>query len=105
VGEGKAISEFKREFAGRLQVKDLGPVKKILSMQVTQMADSIVIEQQSYVQNLLKECKMTHCRPRVTPLDVGDVPQNDEAFEDVTFYRKIIGSLLCITNNNRCDIA
>ncbi|KAG8235829.1 hypothetical protein J437_LFUL016090 [Ladona fulva] len=64
----------------------------------------IHVEQKLYIQKLIAECGMSDCKPCVAPFPLAE-DVDDDAFENVTFYRKVVGSLLFLANNYRCDIA
>ncbi|XP_062099782.1 uncharacterized mitochondrial protein AtMg00810-like [Humulus lupulus] len=58
---------FKGLLAQEFEVKDLGPMKYFLGMEVARTKQEIVVPQ--YVLDLLKETGMSNCKPVTTPFE------------------------------------
>ena len=67
----EAISELKKKLAQSFEIKDLGPVKYFLGMEVARSNHGIFVNQRKYVLDLLKETGLENCKPAETPLDAN----------------------------------
>ena len=81
------------------EMKDLGELHYFLGIEVIRTSEGIWLSQRQYALDMLSKYGMADCKPISMPLDVnakmsahiGDV------VEDVTMYRKIVGSLIYLT--------
>ena len=66
--ERKALqTHLSREF----EMKDLGPLKYFLGIEVSRSKEGIVISQRKYALDLLQETGMSSCQPADTPVEEG----------------------------------
>jgi hypothetical protein len=108
VGTRAPVEQAKKELSDCMQIKDLGDVTNLLSMAIERPSrGELIVNQQSYVDEILEEFSMSDCRSLSTPLEVG-VMNVDRCVSD-TFdqhtYRKAVGCLLYVAGNTRADIA
>ncbi|XP_024978988.1 uncharacterized protein LOC112516198 [Cynara cardunculus var. scolymus] len=97
VGNNDAkIHDVKRHLNNRFSIKDLGPLKYFLGIEVARTNEGLVLSQQKYMFDILKDSGQHGCRPNPSPME-----QNlhlDEAIDsppvDVAQYRRLIGRLL-----------
>ena len=78
----------------------LGLLHYFSVMEVYQSHDSIFLSQHRYVKQLLETSSMSHFRPLSCAMDPNSEfsPEIDSpVFEDITSYRRLIGSLLRLT--------
>jgi hypothetical protein len=69
---GDAVEQIKRlkERLGRaFEVKDLGPLRYFLGIEMARSAKGIILSQRKYVLDLLAETGMLGCRPSGSPID------------------------------------
>nr|XP_027189435.1 uncharacterized protein LOC113786269 [Cicer arietinum] len=66
-GDSNEIKNLK--LAAEFEIKDLEPLKYFLGMEVARSKKWIVVSQQKYILDLLKEIGMMGCRPADTPID------------------------------------
>ena len=61
--------------------------------------EGLFLGQQKYAKDLLQRYEMIDCKPISTPMDPIVRLQEDEGkdLEDVTMYRQLVGSLICLT--------
>ncbi|XP_066384529.1 uncharacterized mitochondrial protein AtMg00810-like [Miscanthus floridulus] len=87
-------------------VKDMGPVRHFLGINVQRTPTGFFLSQSSYVEDLLERAGMANCKPVDTPADAK--PKTSAAdgklIDDVTTYRSITGALQYLTIT-RPDIA
>lgn len=101
------VDEFMEEIAKRFEMKNLGPMKGILGMEIRRdsAAGTIEILQTAFVERLLKQYGMDECKPVSTPaegvltrLEPGEGVVNKE-------YMSLVGALLYLAMMTRPDIA
>ena len=86
---------LKQEF----EMKVLGDLRYFLGIEIIRTSEGIWLSQRQYALDMLSKYGMADCKPIAMPLDVnaklsahvGDI------MEDVTMYRKIVGSLIYLT--------
>ena len=66
--ERKALQNYlSKEF----EMKDLGPLKYFLRIEVSRSSEGIFLSQRKYVLDLLQETGMSGCQPVNTPIEEG----------------------------------
>jgi len=103
------IERFKSRVKQRYKTKEIAEVKRCLGMEITKTEDYITISQRDHIRKLLEFSGLKAAKPRNTPMEPNtkyvSSPENHSTGE--TFkakYRKLIGSLLYISQNTRPDI-
>ena len=86
---------LKQEF----EMKDLGELRYFLGIEVIRTPKGIWLSQRQYGLDMLSKYGMADCKPISMPLDVNAKlsAQVGDVVEDVTMYRKIVGSLIYLT--------
>ncbi|KAL2470537.1 putative mitochondrial protein [Abeliophyllum distichum] len=97
------VDEFKNKMMKDFEMSDLGLMRYFLGIQVKQSSSRIFLSQEKYIDDVLKKFNMSQCKLVSTPMALNEKLQvNDNAEKiDVTFYRKLIGSLIYL--NTRPD--
>ncbi|GAU41486.1 hypothetical protein TSUD_239620 [Trifolium subterraneum] len=106
---GTSMTEFDRIKSildTNFKIKDLGPLKYFLGLEVAQSREGLIISQRKYCLDLLKDSGLLGSKPASTPLDPAVKLHNDagKLYEDISSYRRLIGRLLYLTNT-RPDIS
>jgi hypothetical protein len=106
---GTDLSEFTRIkgiLDTQFKIKDLGPLKYFLGLEVAQSREGITVSQRKYCLDLLKDSGFLGSKPASTPLDPAVKLHNDagKLYEDIPTYRRLVGRLLYLTNT-RPDIS
>jgi len=88
-------SLLKQEF----DMKDLGELRYFLGIEIVRTKEGIWLSQRQYALDTLSKYGMADCKPIAMPLDLNLKLRADEGqvLEDVTMYRKIVGSLIYFT--------
>lgn len=109
------INWFIGSLKKHVSIKDLGPVKKLLGINVVRdpKRGTIKLHQEDYIKKLLKDYNMDECTNCSKPIDPGMILQPDltpKTPEEIDELKKIpyqnaIGSLMYLLQATRPDIA
>uniref|UniRef100_A0A2N9FMK1 Integrase catalytic domain-containing protein n=1 Tax=Fagus sylvatica TaxID=28930 RepID=A0A2N9FMK1_FAGSY len=94
-----AIQELIRGLAQVFELKDLGPLKYFLDLQVNYTTSGLLVHQTKYATDLLDKHNMSTCKPCSTPF----VPPSTSVLTESSFlsdpfsYRSLIGTLQYLT--------
>ncbi|CAI5728216.1 unnamed protein product [Peronospora farinosa] len=114
VGTESDIEMVLVQLRSKFKIKDLGPVKHLLGMEISYMLGCrMSITQHGYMEKILTRFKMTKCKPVPTPQVQGNFPMpGNPDVEPVCVdpdpdmdYRQIVGSLQYLVQCTRPDIA
>ncbi|KAM2733441.1 hypothetical protein EV2_036866 [Malus domestica] len=97
---------LKSYLSTEFEMKDLGPLKYFLGIEVSRCKSGIFLSQRKYVLDLLEETGMTACKPVSTPLAEGmklGIDQNQVPV-DKGRYQRLIGRLMYLAHT-RPDLA
>ena len=96
----REINNLKASHAGEFEIKDLGSLKYFLGMEVARSKKGIVVSQQKYILDLLKETGMMGCRPANTPIDPNQKLQSEGNGDpvDTTRYQRLVGRLIYLSH-------
>jgi hypothetical protein len=99
-GVEKIISKCKRKLVVEFEMKDLEMMHYFLGLEVWQRQDEIFLNQGKYAVEILKRFGMLDCKAMATPMVSNLKFLQDMTSEtvDVTLYRKMVGSLMYLTN-------
>ena len=99
---------LKKELSLKFKIKDLGQMKQSLGMRVLVDKDneSISLDQEQYVDELLLRFNMTDCKPVNTPMESNLKLTKSEVKNDTDFlYQQLIGALMYLAALTRPDIS
>ena len=116
VGQDRAqISKLKEELAESFEMKDLGPTKQILGMEITRDRKNrrLWLSQERYVERILERFNMKEAKPVTTPLgghcklSKSSCPSTEEENKKMVVipYSSAVGSLMYAMVCTRPDIA
>lgn len=104
------LQKVKTELTSKFEMKDLGKAELILGMRITQDNSSIKVDQEKYVDKVLKIFGMEDCKVAATPSVPGEwhkleKPKNEHQPDSRIPYQNLIGSLMYLAVCTRPDIA
>ena len=67
----KEMDRLKKSLASKFEIKDLRSLKYFLGMEVIHSKKGIIVPQQIYILNLLREIGMRGCKPPNNPMDLN----------------------------------
>lgn len=90
---------FKAYLADCFRIKDLGPLKYFLGIEVTCNSSGLFLCQRKYILDILTECGVLGAKPSSFPMEQQHCLSADtgELMEDPTKYRQLIGHLIYLT--------
>ncbi|KAK6164186.1 hypothetical protein DH2020_001050 [Rehmannia glutinosa] len=97
--DASKIEKLKKELGKSFAMKDLGPAKQILGLQVKQLKDGTFISQTKYTRDLIKKFGMEEKSSVKIPMNTSvkmDMDADGKVVDE-TRYRALIGSLLYLT--------
>ncbi|RVW73201.1 Retrovirus-related Pol polyprotein from transposon RE1 [Vitis vinifera] len=101
--ERKALQNYlSREF----EMKDLGPLKYFLGIEVSRSSEGIFLSQRKYVLDLLQETGMSGCQPVNTPIEEGLklCVEPNQVSTDKGRYQRLVGRFMYLAHT-RPDLA
>ncbi|RVX20811.1 Retrovirus-related Pol polyprotein from transposon RE1 [Vitis vinifera] len=101
--ERKALQNYlSREF----EMKDLGPLKYFLGIEVSRTSERIFLSQRKYALDLLQETGMSGCQPVNTPIEEGLklCVEPNQVSTDKRRYQRLVGRLMYLAHT-RPDLA
>lgn len=102
--DNQGINDIKLQLATVFELKDLGPIKYFLGMEVGRNKNGISISQRKYVIDLLSEAGILGCKPVSTPVDsCGKLKTENNEVVDKLSYQRLVGKLIYLSQT-RPDI-
>ncbi|WJZ80856.1 hypothetical protein VitviT2T_000733 [Vitis vinifera] len=101
--EIKALQNYlSREF----EMKDLGPLKYFIGIEVSRSSEGIFLSQRKYALDLLQETRMSGCQPVNTPIEEGLklCVEPNQVSTDKGRYQRLVGRLMYLVHT-RPDLA
>ncbi|XP_061363749.1 uncharacterized mitochondrial protein AtMg00810-like [Gastrolobium bilobum] len=100
------IQSVKNHLDHLFRIKDLGPLKFFLGLEIARSQHGIVVNQRKYVLELLSDSGLLGARPASTPIEptLRMCQDQGEIYDDPAVYRRLIGRLLYLANT-RPDIS
>ncbi|KAL9294824.1 putative RNA-directed DNA polymerase [Arabidopsis thaliana] len=78
-------------------MKDLGPPRYFLGIQIEDYANGLFLHQTAYATDILQQAGMSDCNPMPTPLPQQLDNLNSELFAEPTYFRSLAGKLQYLT--------
>ena len=101
------LKGVKESLMKRFKMKDLGVLSWFLGIQFRCERDCIQVNQTQYVERILSKFKMSDCKPKAVPCELGAnkaCESNGSEFENASLYREIVGSLIYLMTCTRPDL-
>jgi hypothetical protein len=92
-----AVTALIDNLAAAFELKDLGPLKFFLGLQIEYQPNGFFVHQSKYALDLLARHNMTTCKPCSTPFVSGSKPASMAFLNDPTSFRSLIGALQYLT--------
>lgn len=106
--DAEELRKVKRDLISKFDMKDLGKAEHFLGMHITQNDIGIKVDQERYIEKVLKVFGMADCKVASTPSVSGQKlgkPGIDHKPDPRIPYQNLIGSLMYISVCTRPDIA
>lgn len=97
-GDDDLIANLLKSFMARyFHIKDLGPLKYFLVIEVSQFSNSIFLNQQKYALDILSDTVLLGSKPSSTPMDANHQLSSvmDGPLQDPSTYRHLV--VICYT--------
>ncbi|XP_019174280.1 PREDICTED: uncharacterized protein LOC109169846 [Ipomoea nil] len=92
------INTLLHRLATAFKIRDLGKPSFFLGIETVDTPDGVILSQRRYMHDLLNRAGMVDCKPLATPASTTQpVTPSDEAFDNPTQYRRIVGALQYLT--------
>jgi hypothetical protein len=90
-----AITSLITQLAATFELKDLGPLRYFLGLQIEYGSDCLFVHQQKYITDLLSKFNMPTCKAASTPFFISHKlqPSTEALLSDPTPYRSLVGAL------------
>jgi hypothetical protein len=90
-----AITSLITQLAATFELKDLGPLRYFLELQIEYGSDCLFVHQRKYITDLLSKFNMPTCKAASTPFSISHKlqPSTEAILSDPTPYRSLVGAL------------
>ncbi|XP_024026696.1 uncharacterized protein LOC112093108 [Morus notabilis] len=95
----EVVNDLKQFLHSKFKLKDLGPLKFFLGIEIARSTAGIALSQRHYALQLLEDSGFLACKPATVPMDAKVILGADEGvlLSDASQYRRLIGRLLYLT--------
>ncbi|KAL9858680.1 putative RNA-directed DNA polymerase [Arabidopsis thaliana] len=94
------LQELKKRLAHAFKLRDLGPLKYFLGLEIARTKEGISVCQRKYCLGLLEESGLLACRPSSIPMEPSQKLSNhtdEPALDSLEAYRRLVGKLMYLT--------
>lgn len=94
-----SLAQLQDLLRSEFKIKDLGPARFFLGLEISRSSDGIVVCQRKYALNLLEDSGLLGCKPSSIPMDpnLHLTKTLGSPLSTPTAYRELIGRLLYLT--------
>lgn len=84
----QAINDLKKFLSSCFKIKDLGPLRYFLGIEVARSKDGITVCQRKYTLDILEEAGLLGAKPAKVPMefDLVQIEKGSDALKDPTRY-------------------
>ncbi|KAG7582883.1 Retrotransposon Copia-like N-terminal [Arabidopsis suecica] len=96
----EAIAQLKNDLAKAFKLRDLGPLKYFLGLEIARSEKGISVCQRKYTLELLEDTGLLGCRPSSIPMEPSQklTQHSDEpVLDEPEVYRRLVGKLMYLT--------
>jgi len=95
----EVCGKFKKCLHSCFKIKDLGPLKYFLGIEVARGPEGLFLCQRKYALQIIDECGLLGDKPAEFPMETNHklALAKGHALADVTSYRHLIGRLIYLT--------
>ncbi|XP_020550921.1 uncharacterized protein LOC110012295 [Sesamum indicum] len=92
----KTITEIKRYLHEVFTIKDLGPARFFLGLEIGRLDKGITVTQRKYTKGIIEDVKLKEAKATTTPLPLGIklTKHAEEQLSSPEPYRRLLGRLL-----------
>ncbi|GFZ05939.1 hypothetical protein Acr_18g0001090 [Actinidia rufa] len=98
--DASGIVQVKCGLRKAFDIKDLGPLRYFLGIEVARSRHGISLSQRTYSLDLLQDTGMLGCRPASTPMvpNLKISAESGKLLSDPSIYQRLVGRLIYLTN-------
>ncbi|CAA7016026.1 unnamed protein product [Microthlaspi erraticum] len=99
-----AVDQLKANLEAAFRLRDLGPLRYFLGLEIARSAKGISVCQRMYTLELLEEAGFTDCKSSSIPMDPSVKLVQDSAepiLDEISLYRKLVGKMMYLTITRR----
>lgn len=103
----KLCNQVKQALSQKFELRELGEINQLLGIRIERTANTISLDQSTYICSLLSKFEMNDCKPVATPMEINKKLEKPSPEEEITNvpYQELIGSLTWLSSCTRPDIA
>ena len=100
------VQKLKYSLSQNFKMEDRGKIKHFLGLRISQNEDGISVDQEMFIQNVLRRFGMEDCKAIKTPAEMNlKLEKSSEQCDiDVTAFRSLVGSLLYVSKQTKPDV-
>lgn len=105
IGNRTDVDRIKKVLNSNFMMKDLGPVNKIIGIEIERTTNETKIHQAGYIRDLIAKFRMEDAKESETPILVNNNEDVSKRIHTIDQYQSLVGSLIYVSTKTRPDIA